>query len=66
MFEPLDAKIAIALKKMLAASDFRKNVFIEEQKAHNENRFLQERKKCLHDLCSLQCHRYRQVYSGFL
>ena len=25
---------------ILAASDFRKNVFIEEQKAQNENRFL--------------------------
>ena len=42
-FETRDAKIANALKKMLAASDFRKKVFFEEQKAQNEHRFLRGR-----------------------
>ena len=42
-FETLDAKIGNALKKTLATSNFRKKVFIEEQKAQNENRFLRGR-----------------------
>ena len=43
IFETLHAKIANALKKILATSDFRKNLFIEEQKAQNENRSLRGR-----------------------
>ena len=39
-FETLDAKIANALKKILAANDFCKKAFVGEQKAQNENRFL--------------------------
>ena len=35
-FETLDAKIAISLKKLLAANDLRKKAFIEAQKAQNE------------------------------
>ena len=41
--ETLFAKIAHAMKKILAASGFRKKVFIEEQKAQNENGFLRGR-----------------------
>ena len=33
----------ITFQKLLAASDFRKKVFIEEQKAQNEDRFLRGR-----------------------
>ena len=59
-FETLDAKIAHALKKMLAANEFRKKVSIEEQKAQNENRFLRGRKTTrLHDPGLLQSHKYK-------
>ena len=42
-FETLDPKIANSLKKFLAPNDFRKKVFIEEQRTQRENRFLRGR-----------------------
>ena len=36
-FQTLVSKISNSLKKILAADDSRKKVFIEEQKAQNEN-----------------------------
>ena len=36
-FETLDGKIANVLKTIFTASDFKKKVFTEEQRAHNEH-----------------------------
>ena len=42
-FETFDVKIANWLKKLVAANYCGKNELIEEQKAHNENRFIRGR-----------------------
>ena len=39
-FETLDARIATALKKILMNTKFKREVYLEEQTAHRENRFL--------------------------
>ena len=40
----LDAKIASALNRIIHNSHFKRKVSLEEMKAHNEDRFLQERR----------------------
>ena len=42
-FETLDAEIATALKTILTTSNFGKKVYLEEQKAHKDDRFLRGR-----------------------
>ena len=60
----LDAKIANAIKKMVARNDFREKVFIEEQKALNENRFLRRRQIAIKIYDYFPGHRYRRVCFG--
>ena len=42
-FEVLDARIALALNRIIHNSDFKRRVSLEEQKAQNEDRFLRGR-----------------------
>ena len=49
-FEQLDMKIANALKKILAAYDFRKKVFIEEQKAQKRKSISSRKTDRSHDV----------------
>ena len=46
--EVLDSKMASALNELLTA-DFKKRIYMKEQKAQQDTRFLRRKTNCLHD-----------------
>ena len=57
-FETLDVKIASSLKKIIPNSHFRKRVYLEEQKALKDDRFLRGR-----HIAFLICEHFRVLFS---
>ena len=62
-FEMLDARIPSALNKIIQNSYFKPQVSLDEQKAQNEDRFLEGKQIALHDLRQLPDY-WRSWYSS--